>query len=71
MRSARKVLHGIMDTALRHGAIRRTVATMLDDAGIGTGAIATALGQDPVTTSSYVKTKRVGDAAAVALSVAF
>lgn len=50
---------------------RRTVATMLDDAGGGIGAIATVLGQDPVTTSGYIKTAHVGDAAALTLDTAF
>lgn len=50
---------------------RRTVATMLDERGHGVGAIATLLGQDPITTMSYIKTKPVGHAAAVAFDVAF
>lgn len=68
-------LRGVLDAAGCEWAgshtFRRTVATMLDDAGMRTGAIATVLGQDPVTTSSYIKTKRVGDAAALALAEAF
>lgn len=68
-------LRGVLDASGCEWAgshtFRRTVATMLDDAGVGTGAIATVLGQDPVTTSSYIKTKRVGDAAALALAEAF
>jgi integrase len=50
---------------------RRTVATMLDERGHGTGAIATLLGQDPVTTMSYIKRKTVGDAAALAFDAAW
>lgn len=50
---------------------RRTVATMLDDRGHGTGAIATLLGQDPVTTMSYIKTGTVGNAAALAFDAGF
>jgi integrase len=68
-------MRGVLDSAGCEWAgthtFRRTVATMLDDAGVGTGAIATVLGQDPVTTSSYIKTSRIGDAAAVALDTAF
>lgn len=68
-------LRGVLDSAGCEWAgshtFRRTVATVLDDKGVGTGAIATLLGQDPVTTSSYIKTKRVGDAAARALTEAF
>lgn len=50
---------------------RRTVATMLDERGYGAGAIATLLGQDPVTTMSYIKRKSVGDVAALAFEAAF
>lgn len=68
-------LRGILDRAGCEWAgshtFRRTVATMLDGKGVGTGAIATVLGQDPVTTSSYIKTAKVGDAAASALDSPF
>lgn len=50
---------------------RRTVATMLDELGHGTGAIATLLGQDPVTTMSYINPKAVGRAAAIAFEDEF
>ena len=68
-------VRGILDEAgcawAGSHTFRRTVATMLDDAGVGTGAIATVLGQDPVTTSGYIKTSRIGDAAALALDTPF
>lgn len=50
---------------------RRTVATMPDERGHGTGAIATLLGQDHVTTMSYIKPKAVGVAAAIAFDAAW
>lgn len=61
------VLRGVLDRAGCEWAgthtWRRTVATMLDAQGHGVGAIATLLGQDPVTTMGYIKTGKVGSAA--------
>lgn len=60
-------LRAILDDAGTEWAgshtFRRSVATMLDDAGYGAGAIASLLGQDPVTTMSYIKRKTTADAA--------
>lgn len=67
----RRLLDGAgMDWAGSH-TFRRTVATMLDAKGHGVGAIATLLGQDPVTTMSYIKTTTVGHAAATSFDEAF
>lgn len=68
-------LRGILDDADAGWAgshtFRRTVATMLDEHGHGVGAIATLLGQDPATTMSYIKTKKIGDAAATTFDAAW
>ncbi|MDN4175581.1 site-specific integrase [Nocardioides sp. SOB77] len=62
----RRVLDDAGATWAGSHTFRRSVATMLDERGHGVGAIATLLGQDPVTTMSYIKTKNVGEAAALA-----
>ena len=41
---------------------RRTYATLADDAGASLGQIAAVLGQDPVTTSTYIKTRPIAAA---------
>jgi len=41
---------------------RRTYATLADEAGASLGQIAAVLGQDPVTTSTYIKTRPVATA---------
>lgn len=43
---------------------RRTVATMLDERGQSIGAIASALGQHPATTTTYIKRQAIAEAAA-------
>lgn len=41
---------------------RRTYATLADEAGASLGQIAAVLGQDPVTTSTYIKTRPIATA---------
>jgi integrase len=59
-------IRDVLDTAGCEWAgshtFRRTYATLADDAGASLGQIAAVLGQDPVTTSTYIKTRPVATA---------
>lgn len=59
-------LRGVLDDAgcpwAGSHTFRRTYATLADEAGASLGQIAAVLGQDPVTTSTYIKTRPVATA---------